>query len=161
MSTAVNQPDSDLFDLGSYLKDPAFAAAYEDVAMRTQLRASLVAQRKAMRMTQAEVAKRMGATQSFVSEFENGGTDPHLSTLQRYGRAVGARLSIRIELPGHCEWQPRERWAQYTEQTRYGNRTTTLGRAPPAWADPRVAVETWSRAIKRTETWRVRTIVPA
>jgi len=97
-NTTTNQSDADLFDLDSHLKDPAFAAAYEDVAIRTRLRAGLVAQRKAMRMTQAQVAERMDTTQSFVSEFENGGTDPHLSTLQRYGRAVAARLSVRIEL---------------------------------------------------------------
>ena len=33
-NTTTNQPDPDLFDLDSYLEDPAFAAAYEDVAMR-------------------------------------------------------------------------------------------------------------------------------
>ena len=97
MSNTMKKHDSDLFDLGSYLEDPAFAAAYEDVAIRTQLRANLVAQRRAMKVTQAQVAERMDTTQSFVSEFENGGTDPHLSTLQRYGRAVCARLSIRVD----------------------------------------------------------------
>jgi transcriptional regulator with XRE-family HTH domain len=127
--------------------------------MRTQLRASLVAQRKAMRMTQTQVATRMSTTQSFVSEFENGGTDPHLSTLQRYGRAVAARLTVKIELPAHCDWEPRERWAQVTEQTRYGNRTTTLRHATPALADRRVTAETWSRAIERVDTGSVRMTV--
>lgn len=159
--TTTNQPDPDLFDLDSYLKDPGFAAAYEDVAMRTQLRSSLVAQRKAMRMTQTQVAKRMGTAQSFVSEFENGGTDPHLSTLQRYGRAVAARLSVRIELPAQCDWEPRERWAQLTEQTRYGNRTTTIRHAMPALADQRVTADTWSRALERAETGNDRITVPA
>ena len=86
-----------MFEFASYLEDPAFAAAHGDVAIRTHLRASLVAQRKAMKLTQAQVAQRMDTTQSFVSEFENGGTDPHLSTFQRYGRAVGARLSMGID----------------------------------------------------------------
>jgi transcriptional regulator with XRE-family HTH domain len=157
----INQPDSDLFELDSYLEDPAFAAAYEDVAIRTRLRADLVAQRKAMKMTQREVAERMSTTQSFVSEFENGRTDPHLSTLQRYGRAVAARLSVRIELPAHCEWEPRVRWAQVAEQSRYGNRTTTLRHAMNTSADQRVTVERWSRAIERAEIGSVRMTVPA
>jgi len=97
VSNHRNQIDYDLFDLASYRENPAFAAAHEDVVIRTELRASLVDRRKAMKMTQAQVAKRMDTTQSFVSEFENGGTDPHLSTVQRYGRAVGARLSIAID----------------------------------------------------------------
>lgn len=49
----------------------------------------LVGKRKRMRLTQVVVAERMGATQSQVSEFERGLTDPHPSTMMRYVRALG------------------------------------------------------------------------
>jgi transcriptional regulator with XRE-family HTH domain len=88
------------------LGDPSFAAALEDSEARHRLRVDLVAQRKAARLTQAHVADHMQTTQSFVSEFETGCTDPRLSTFQRYARAVAAKLVVRIELPAECGWQP-------------------------------------------------------
>jgi transcriptional regulator with XRE-family HTH domain len=39
----------------------------------------------------------MRTTQSAISDLENGSTDPRLSTLQRYARAVGCQLEIRVK----------------------------------------------------------------
>jgi transcriptional regulator with XRE-family HTH domain len=50
-------------------------------------------------ISQAEVASAMGTTQSAVSDLERGATDPRLSTLQRYARAVGCVLHIGIRSP--------------------------------------------------------------
>ncbi|WP_084957917.1 helix-turn-helix domain-containing protein [Thermoactinospora rubra] len=51
---------------------------------------TLVEIRKRRRLTQAEVAERMGRSQPAVSDFERLGGDPHLSTIRRYALAVGA-----------------------------------------------------------------------
>lgn len=86
-------------DFDELLADPAVAAATEDAEHRSLLRAILVAQRKATHLTQKDVARLMQTTQSSVSELENGAVDPHLSTLQRYARAVGARVVVRVSMP--------------------------------------------------------------
>ncbi|WP_018913037.1 helix-turn-helix transcriptional regulator [Thiomonas sp. FB-6] len=46
---------------------------------------------------QAEVAQRMGTTQSVVARLESGRRPPSLRTVQRYAQAVGARAVVRLE----------------------------------------------------------------
>ncbi len=51
--------------------------------------------RKEAGLTQADVAARMGTTQSAVSEIESGATaDPRLLTVLRYAQAVGLQLHL-------------------------------------------------------------------
>jgi transcriptional regulator with XRE-family HTH domain len=90
--------DLDVF-LDEQRQDPAFAGAYEDAQARADLIDRCVRLRKESGKTQADVAIAMGTTQSAVSDLETGATDPQLSTLQRYGRAVGARLVLSITAP--------------------------------------------------------------
>lgn len=85
--------------LAERLADPAFAAAYEDAAARAAVLYALIGLRKVARLSQTAVAERMGTTQSAVSDLEGGATDPRFSTLQRYARAVGARLTYVLEPP--------------------------------------------------------------
>jgi ribosome-binding protein aMBF1 (putative translation factor) len=88
--------DLDQF-LEEELRDPAFRAAYEDAAARSSLLRALVACRGQRGISQSEVAARMGTTQSAVSDLERGATDPRLSTLQRYARSLGYRLSVQLQ----------------------------------------------------------------
>ncbi len=90
--------------VNSLLQDPAAAALYEDHGDLNRVIDSLVALRRALGLTQTEVARRMGVKQPTISGFENEGSDPHLSTLQRYARAVAARLCLQIEMPASCDW---------------------------------------------------------
>lgn len=107
MTSKGNPHDPDIFDVDDYLKDPEFAAAYVAAEVRSHLLAALVAQRKSSGMRQVDVAKAMQTAQSFVSDLENGATDPHLSTLQRYANAVSARLVLRLDIPGHGAAEPK------------------------------------------------------
>jgi transcriptional regulator with XRE-family HTH domain len=50
-------------------------------------------------LTQAELAKRMGTTQSAIARLEAGGTNPTAELLQRLGTAVGVRLVLVVERP--------------------------------------------------------------
>jgi transcriptional regulator with XRE-family HTH domain len=93
------------------LRDRGFRAAYEDAEARSRVLGALVKIRQSLHLTQTQVAKRMQTTQSFVSELENGATDPHLSTLQRYARAVTARLLVKIEMPPDSPWLPADQGA--------------------------------------------------
>src|SRR5262245_15250519 len=52
--------------------------------------------RRKRRWSQAELARRIDTTQSSVSEFETGQSEPRLSTLERYAEATGFELEVRI-----------------------------------------------------------------
>lgn len=71
---------------------------FRDMALRrmAEQRASLVrrlaAQRQAARLSQTEVAARMGTSQSAVARLESGATDVRASTLERYAAAVGGEI---------------------------------------------------------------------
>ncbi len=77
-------------------RNPEFRAAYEDAEAREALLGSLVARRQRLGLSQAQIAGRMATTQSAVSDFERGATDPRLTTLQRYARAVGCGLVVAL-----------------------------------------------------------------
>ena len=49
-------------------------------------------------ITQAEVAERIGTTQSAIARLESGKGkhSPSLATLQKYARALGCRLELRL-----------------------------------------------------------------
>jgi transcriptional regulator with XRE-family HTH domain len=61
---------------------------------------SLQELRKAMRLTQAELAKRLGVRQDTISRAEQR-ADMLLSTLQGYVEAIGGRLTLVAEFPDH------------------------------------------------------------
>lgn len=91
-------------DLEEAKNDPEFRAAFEDADELQRLIDTLVHHRKALGLSQKDVAVRMGVRQPTISGFENEGSDPRISTLQRYARAVEARLRLRIQVPSECDW---------------------------------------------------------
>ncbi len=105
-STSV--PDEFEDEFGPYVEeakeDPAFRAAWEDAEDLHRVLDSLVALRRMLGLSQTAVANRMGVRQPTVSGFETEGSDPRLSTLQRYARAVRARLRLIVDVPTHCDW---------------------------------------------------------
>lgn len=56
----------------------------------------LVALRLEQGLSQTVVAERMGVSQSAVSQFEREAGSVRIETLQRYARAVGARVRLRV-----------------------------------------------------------------
>lgn len=82
-----------------------FRAAYDDANTRSKLLLLLQRIRRETGLTQSVLAELMGTTQSAVSDLEAGTTDPRLSTIQRYARALNARLILDIE-PAHVRTTP-------------------------------------------------------
>lgn len=82
--------------LGVDLSDPEQRLAQELVEADEQMLDELIALRKRMHLTQADVAERMGISQGAVARIESGERDPHLSTLRRYAHAV--RAIVRHEV---------------------------------------------------------------
>lgn len=52
--------------------------------------------RKEAGLTQAEVAQRMAVSPGAIWKLENGRMDPRMSTVMRYGDAIGARIHIGL-----------------------------------------------------------------
>jgi transcriptional regulator with XRE-family HTH domain len=76
-------------------RDPAAEA--RDAADRRRALELLADVRRRMRLSQYAVARLMNTRQSAVSDIEKGRrSDLHISTLQRYARAVGARIVLRV-----------------------------------------------------------------
>lgn len=90
--------DLDRF-LAERLKDPEFAAAFEDAGVRPRLILRLTALRKARGLTVEQLAERMQMKPKRVRQYEGGLTDPTLSMHQCYARAVGARITVEVIEP--------------------------------------------------------------
>jgi DNA-binding XRE family transcriptional regulator len=76
---------------------PGFNEAYEALELEYQLASQLLKARARAGLTQDAVAERMGTTKSAISRLEGSGKHaPSLTTLQRYARAVGCNLQVRL-----------------------------------------------------------------
>lgn len=86
-----------LADLKKTLMDnPDFRAEYDKAGAEFRLIEALVQARTRARLSQAELARRLGTTQSAIARLEGGGVSPTLSTLRRYAEATGTRLEINL-----------------------------------------------------------------
>ena len=79
-----------------WMKDPAYKAAYEALEPEFALARELIEARAKAGLTQAEVAERMGTTQSVVARIESGRNPPNLKTLEKYAHAVGRRVKLKL-----------------------------------------------------------------
>ena len=71
-------------------------AAHEDEARIAAFRELVYRLRSDAGLTQAELAERMGTTQSAIARMEGGGTRPTLETLEKVAGAVGAELVVGV-----------------------------------------------------------------
>lgn len=77
--------------------NPAYREAYGALDEEFALVSALLAARTHAKLSQAEVATRMGTTESAVSRLESGRSKPSTRTLERYAEATGHKLTIRLE----------------------------------------------------------------
>ena len=78
------------------MKDPEFREEYARADEEFALIEALVRARTAARLTQEELARRLGTTQSAVARLEGGGVSPSIATLRRYAEATGTRLTVAL-----------------------------------------------------------------
>jgi predicted transcriptional regulator len=78
------------------LADPKVQAEYDRLAPEFEIAAALVKARSRAGLTQADVARRMGTTQSVVARLESGRQTATTATLQRYAKATGSRLKVEL-----------------------------------------------------------------
>jgi transcriptional regulator with XRE-family HTH domain len=81
-----------------WMQEPGFKEGYDALDEEFSLASQLIEARARAGLTQAEVADRMGTSQSTVARLESGGAKPSLSTLKRFAQATGARVRITLEV---------------------------------------------------------------
>ena len=86
----------------SFLADPEHRRLYVEEAAKKDLWLQLVEARQAAGLTQAELAKRLGVSQSQVARVEKRGYDSlTLTSLRRYVAALGDGFSLEVRVRQH------------------------------------------------------------
>ncbi len=80
--------------------DPDYRRAYAAADAEFSIAAAMIAARSQAHLTQAELARRMGTTQSAIARMESGKFKPSHSTLEKYAQATGTRLRVTFEVIG-------------------------------------------------------------
>ena len=78
------------------MKDREFREEYARVDNEFAVIEALIRARTAAKLTQEELASRLGTTQSAIARLEGGGVSPSFATLRRYAEATGTRLMVRL-----------------------------------------------------------------
>lgn len=80
------------------LARPGVAKAYEQLDEEFAFLDEVLKARAAAGLTQAEVAARIGTTQSAIARLESAEAkhSPSIATLQKYAKALGYRVRIRL-----------------------------------------------------------------
>jgi transcriptional regulator with XRE-family HTH domain len=80
-----------------WMKEPGFKAGYDALESEFVLASTLIEARTKAHLSQAEVAERMGTSQSTIARLESGAAKPTLSTLERFAEATGTRVRVSLE----------------------------------------------------------------
>jgi transcriptional regulator with XRE-family HTH domain len=84
--------------LDDNLKDPAFAARFEEAGEAWDVAMQIAALRKESGLSQRELAKRVGTSQQQISRLESPGYEGHsLSMLRRVAQVMGASVRVQIQ----------------------------------------------------------------
>lgn len=78
------------------LANPEFRDEYEKADAEFSVIEALVRARTEAGLTQTELARRVGTTQSAIARLEGGSVSPSLATLRRYAEATGTRLEVSL-----------------------------------------------------------------
>ena len=80
------------------LKRADVKAEYDRLGEEFTLLDEFLKARSAAGLTQAELAERIGTTQSAIARLESGrgSHSPSLATLQKYARALGCRIELKL-----------------------------------------------------------------
>ena len=79
-----------------WLADLSFRQSYDALKPEFAVARQLIAARRRAGLSQAEVARKMGTTQSAIARLESGQRLPALSSLQRYAAAIGHKVEVHL-----------------------------------------------------------------
>ena len=76
-------------------KRPGVRKAYAEMQPEMQIIRALIISRNKKGMSQRDLAKKIGITQSALARFETGGANPTLSFLQKITTGLGLKLLVK------------------------------------------------------------------
>jgi DNA-binding XRE family transcriptional regulator len=82
--------------LNTSLQDDDFKAAYEQKELRFKIIDILVGLRLQYKLTQGELAKKLGTTQTVISRIENGSVNVGIDFLQKLANAFNKKIEITV-----------------------------------------------------------------
>jgi len=78
------------------LADPEVKREYDALAPEFEIAVELIGARKRAGLSQAELAERMGTSQSAIARLESGQTLPSTKTLLRFAEATRSKVELRL-----------------------------------------------------------------
>jgi len=78
------------------LQDPVFKAEYEAKELRYKIIDILVGIRVQYKLTQSELAQKLGTTQAVISRIENGSVNVGIDFLQKVSKVFNKKIDISI-----------------------------------------------------------------
>ncbi|MCX6752407.1 MAG: helix-turn-helix transcriptional regulator [Candidatus Nomurabacteria bacterium] len=79
-----------------WMKDPEFKKAYDDLEPEFAIVRAMIKMRLKNKMSQKDLAKKLGTKQPAIARFESGAYNPTLSFLKKLSTALGGKLEIKI-----------------------------------------------------------------
>lgn len=78
------------------LKDPEFKKEYDALEVEYSIITQVIQKRLDKRMSQKQLAEKVGTKQSAISRLEGGNTNPSVAFLEKISKALGSKLQISI-----------------------------------------------------------------
>ena len=83
-------------DLKKRLKNPEFKKVWEESEPEYQLAKQLIGKRLKQKMSQRDLAKKVGTTQAIISRIETMQANPSLSLIKRIAQTLNLKLDLRL-----------------------------------------------------------------
>jgi predicted transcriptional regulator len=78
------------------LANPGVKREYDAIGPAFEIAAELLGARKRTGLSQAELAERMGTSQSAIARMESGEALPSTKTLIRFAEATGSKIKLQL-----------------------------------------------------------------
>lgn len=80
-----------------WLKNSKVKKAYFEHSLEFSIAKKLISERLKANLTQEEIAKKMGTTQSVIARIESGSQLPSMRTIEGYAHALGKFPEVRFK----------------------------------------------------------------
>ena len=76
-------------------RDPEVKKAYDDLDFEFEIIKAIISMRAQKKLTQRELARKIGVAQPALARFEAGRTNPTLAFLKKVTEGLGLKLTVR------------------------------------------------------------------
>jgi transcriptional regulator with XRE-family HTH domain len=108
-------PDDFENDLIEELKDPEFAGKYGAECARSEFGLALLHARVAAKITQQDLAEKLGVRQPYIAQLESGEANPTLGMAGKIMAVLGLKMVIKVD-----RLSPHEKVVKYTQRRKAG-----------------------------------------